>query len=261
MGPGAGAWLFALPSCPSQRFSDPQFQVTCWLRLGHSVAQCTVSERCSCGATVDPLGYHFLCCNHGVERNWRHDTTRDTLADIIRQSGHAATTEKTLQALGIRSSHPDKRLDIVCFQQGGTTTGVDVSVVFPAAKDYIAAASKTPGATAEAAEAKKDARYVPDLKAASYEFVPAIAEVFGRWGPATAKFLRSLLPSAKFVNRGIYSRIINMWWRRLSCSVQKGNAFMLLSRSISAVEANTAPDKRRRREPRWADFLNREIAI
>jgi hypothetical protein len=210
---------------------------------------------------VDPLGYHFLCCNHGVERNWRHDTTRDTLADIIRQSGHAATTEKTLQALGIRSSHPDKRLDIVCFQQGGTTTGVDVSVVFPAAKDYIAAASKTPGATAEAAEAKKDARYVPDLKAASYEFVPAIAEVFGRWGPATAKFLRSLLPSAKFVNRGIYSRIINMWWRRLSCSVQKGNAFMLLSRSISAVEANTAPDKRRRREPRWADFLNREIAI
>lgn len=89
-----------------------------WLRLGHSVAQCTVPERCSCGATMGPLGYHLLCCNHGVERNWHHDTTRDTLADIIRQSGHAATTEKTLQALGIRSTaestHPDKRLDIVC---------------------------------------------------------------------------------------------------------------------------------------------------
>jgi hypothetical protein len=260
IGPGSGAWLFALPSCASQRFSDPQFHVACQLRLGHAIAQCAVAGRCSCGATVDPLGYHFLCCNHGVERNWRHDTTRDTLADIARQSGHAATTEKTLQALGIRSSHPDKRLDVVCFKKQGFTTGIDVSIVFPAAKDYVVAASKTPGATALAAEAKKDAHYVSDLKTAGYQFVPAIAEVFGRWGPAMPQFLRSLLPPAESVNQGLYAKILHMWWRRLSCAVQKGNAFMLLSRSISAVDSNTAPDKRRRQQPRWADFLLCDMA-
>jgi hypothetical protein len=148
----------------------------------------------------------------------------------------------------------------VCFKRQGFTTGIDVSIVFPCAKDYVSAASKQPGATAEAAEAKKDAHFLSDLKAAGYQFVPAIAEVFGRWGPAMPQFLRSLLPPAQAVNQGLYAKILHMWWRRLSCSIQKGNAFMLLSRSISAVDANTAPDKRRRREPRWADFLLRDIA-
>ena len=95
---------------------------------------------------------------------------------------------------------------------------------------------------------------------ACFEFVPIVSEVFGRWGPATSHFLRNLLPPAQLINKAVYSKVLDSWWRRLSCSVQKGNAFMLLSRSITAVDANTAPAKRRQREPRWANFLLREYA-
>ena len=58
----------------------------------------------------------------------------------------------------------------------------------------------------------------------------------------------------------LYSKIISLWWRRLSVALQKGNAFMLTARSCTAIDANTAPHKRRQREPRWADFLLRDIA-
>jgi hypothetical protein len=212
---------------------------------------------------LDPQGYHFLNCNHGVERNFRHDSVRNTLADIIRQSGHAAITEKTLQAMGVSLSRPDadKRVDIVCIRRTGISTALDTTVVNPVAASNLSTASRSPGATVLAAEKKKNAKYSAPLKAAGIEFIPAAVEVFGRWGPSMLPFLRSLLPpNAHLTDQGIYSKIISLWWRRLSVALQKGNAFMLTARSCTAIDANTAPHKRRQREPRWADFLLRDIA-
>ena len=154
----------------------------------------------------------------------------------------------------------DKRIDVLCIRRTGISTAADTTVVNPVAATNVAAAARCPGSTVLSAEKKKNDKYRAPLKAAGIEFVPAAVEVFGRWGPSMLPFLRSLLPpDAHLINQGVYSKIISLWWRRLSVAVQKGNAFMILSRSCSAIEANTAPHKRRQ-PPRWADFLLRDMA-
>ena len=64
------------------------------------------------------------------------------------------------------------------------------------------------------------------MKAAGFEFVPIVSEVFGRWGPATSQFLRNLLLPAQLIGKAVYSKVLASWWRRLSCSPLGASAKM-----------------------------------
>jgi hypothetical protein len=59
---------------------------------------------------------------------------------------------------------------------------VDVSLVWPLQRAFVAAAASSPGGAATAAEAAKRLKYGPACEAAGLKLVPLVADMFGAWG-------------------------------------------------------------------------------
>ena len=65
------------------------------LRLGLPHPCLATYAACSCGHPLDPLGTHLLRCAHGGKRTSSHDSVRDAVYHIIRESRQHAHRERT----------------------------------------------------------------------------------------------------------------------------------------------------------------------
>eukprot|EP00239_Pterosperma_sp_CCMP1384_P009427 CAMPEP_0197865052 /NCGR_PEP_ID=MMETSP1438-20131217/43442_1 /TAXON_ID=1461541 /ORGANISM="Pterosperma sp., Strain CCMP1384" /LENGTH=220 /DNA_ID=CAMNT_0043483459 /DNA_START=23 /DNA_END=685 /DNA_ORIENTATION=- len=82
--PGAQAHWSAIPAF--YHFSLPSGPATVALNLQLGLPQPSLRgvRTCVCGATIDPLGYHYLVC---ARRGWvitQHDGVRDTVAAMLK---------------------------------------------------------------------------------------------------------------------------------------------------------------------------------
>ena len=94
-GAGAGHRLQATPLLPSLRFPAPLFATALRLRLGLPHPCLATYAACLCGHSLDPLGIYLLRCARKDERTSPHDSGRDAIYCIIRDSRQHAHRERT----------------------------------------------------------------------------------------------------------------------------------------------------------------------
>lgn len=191
-----GAWWLSQPRFPTLRLSHAAMQSALCVRLLLTSTSITGARRCGfCSHVLRTSGeelVHGLSCSalQGL-RTRRHTYLRDTLAELLR---------KVLgnQAVALEVRFADRQLDI-CATVGPMTRYLDLTIINPAAQEYLPGAAQEGGAASLRAEANKRAKYVNTLAAhgiGEAAFVPFVIETTGRLGPAAKRFLDDLRTAA-----------------------------------------------------------------
>ena len=175
-------------------------------------------------------GKTCIKCEVGPTREARHDGLRDfTAAFHPKVSGYVAVKEQRVTAWDRNNPRTglleEARLDVATRDAvSGRTIYVDASVTCAhcgyeprqqarAGKDGVAAADDI---------RRKRQRYPPT----GGELVPLVFEAGGRPAEETVAFVRSCAAELEDVER---SRVIRHAWQQYSCTLQSGNAEMILS--------------------------------
>jgi hypothetical protein len=151
--------------------------------------------------------------------------------------------EQKLTEFGVVQDKPRQKLDVIHLDRGTGMHLSDVSIGHPAADSYVRAASKTDGWVIARAERSKNTKYKQKVEAAGWHFHPLIGETEGRWSEAVARLLRDLArlvaETAENNSTFVRNRMVDRGWKDLACTLQKFNAYMILSRSVA--NAHTPP--------------------
>jgi len=201
-------------------------------------------SRCSCGATADPAGRHFLaaCSAQVARRTAVHHHIVGLVAAALRRApkwGDVVLEPRLDGSDGAR--RPDLRATEAAT---AAVTWADVSVAWPW-PDRVAPqvrAAPLRAVAAAAREATKRATYVPALPAPDTPpaFTPLVWEALGRIGPATDAWLRAVLagPQLAAVRAGLLLDVSLALWRSLTWAVAGGYAAC----STPDAEENTSAD-------------------
>ena len=126
------------------------------LRLGLPHPSLAAYAACSCGHPLDLLGPHLLRCTRRGERTASHDSVRDAVYHIIRESRQHAHRERTGF---LPSSAPGGRegwVDIVISDAAVGHTLVDIVVADPTRRDLVEHAARQDLVAATNAERRKE---------------------------------------------------------------------------------------------------------
>ncbi|GJP58839.1 hypothetical protein CLOP_g4312 [Closterium sp. NIES-67] len=96
-GPGAGAWLTAVPYADSLRIPEAQWQVASCFRLGLPIPQLVLAGQCSCGEEIADMSvpHHAVRCARFAVATTIHDTVKFMLRDFADEAGFAVQVEDT----------------------------------------------------------------------------------------------------------------------------------------------------------------------
>ena len=242
-GPGAGAWLLAVPSDPGTTLPPPAMNIALRRRLRLplpvTAATCVVDGRGhGCGGPLDPYGDHALACPRSgalarraplVERAWVRVAREAVGADgrVVPQQWIAS-----LNLPGV-SSTDRRRLDLVIY--GATPLGealcCDATLVsaltrggapIPRAADNDAVAIAT-------ARQRKQRAYPELLQRGAQRLLVLATELGGRWSGECRELMRILVDHrasrvAPAVRPAARNGWLRRWWGILSVAVQHATA-------------------------------------
>jgi hypothetical protein len=221
-GPGAGAWL-NFPREPEHIFTDVEFKCAARLRMslpifqepcsGHNVACDHKNRHRVCGANLDTLGIHALCCKLGGHVVQRHNAIRDTIARVMRNA--------TTSTVHIEQNAPDTpshllRPDIVFSDFRSRTKHLDVEVC-TMHRCRVSGQHKA-GALIETEEGVKRRKYN------HLHLIPCVLSHVGRVGRGLQSLLKLIYRQA---DEGQRSTCIAAAYQSISATLQKGNVQLL----------------------------------
>ena len=218
----AGLWLSTLPTFTSYALSNQQFQIALRLRLGlkqHPM----LSDVCVCGESLAEDPSHFLGCQRLAPRSVtrRHNSIVHTLARLAREFGvemHVEPRESRHMVDG-KDRHPDLR-------SYRLNALVDVAIVHPCARTYVAGAAVVRGSAAKTRERDKHRKYDECAKREGVPFYSFILEGFGLIGSEAVKYVDALI-SAESTHPSYITDPRQMrpyFMRTLAFALQRGNA-------------------------------------
>ena len=234
--------------------SNEEWVLAIKLRLGLPLGIVSTNFKCICKGNprVDQLGYHFMDCKHGGERHKTHDD----LSSILVSMGRSAGVQCKLEPL-LNSSVGSRRGDFLFIEPGiqfckqvpelkdlanNVEVIGDVKVSFPSSKSYLNRKSyKHAGVAALDGYKKKLLKYHsgPDVLLGR-GFIPISIEAFGRFHPSIKPFMSAICLKASAISGIRHSILLNYWTNRISASLQKNLAKMMLSRVDRILNASNA---------------------
>jgi hypothetical protein len=220
---GAQDWLTALPTNPSQRYTDLHWRLLARLRLGLPVSNREIPAVCPlCHNFVEDLGQHALACRHREMKHHqdnRHNKLRDALIGCFLHWGMDPKKEPLIQ------QGSQDRGDIEINQPQGPVV-LDVSVTSISSVKGLQKGN--PKAATTIRESEKINKYGNSCQEQNKDFRPLVFQTFGGIGSKGLNFFRELKsrpPCLKVVNS---SHFVEATRKRLSCLLMHSHAKMIL---------------------------------
>ncbi|CAI5998223.1 unnamed protein product [Closterium sp. NIES-65] len=188
-GPGAGAWVSAVPAHSDLTFTAAEWGIAAAIRLGLPIQQLQVAGRCVCGtAYVDPADpHHALRCKHKHGPSRVHDEVKFAVAKISKASGGVVTMEDSVVLQG-------KRVDVAVRRpMAGEAHALEISVADPLSlsPSLLGQCGRQIGVAAREWERRKTSDYAPLLaRNRGVQFTPLIVETWGCLGGRFRRWLR-----------------------------------------------------------------------
>jgi len=246
------------------------------LRLGLALSIIPHSFKCICKnrPIIDRQGYHFFNCKHGNERIATHNALSTEWFLLAKSGGLCGKLEPLIDPGG-----SNRRADFILhnpdfqfckdIQEFSTVTSnvdylFDVKVGFPCAESYIKQGShKHPSVTCNDGHSKKIRKYSSDLLCGR-GFLPLSIESFGRFHSSVKPFLSLLCSKAATLSGVPQSVLVNYWSNRISASLQKNIAKMMMARvdrivSSAHISLPSVNCKARARVPTSADVRRARV--
>lgn len=215
----SGAWLNAFPFSSLGTLLDNQsFRIAVSLRLGIPVC---VPHTCVCGAQVDKLGQHGLCCKKSAGRYARHAMVND----LIKRALITCKIPSLLEPTGCNRSDGKKPdgLTLVPWRNGKPMVW-DFTCADTLANSYVNGNSKKAGYAAQKRESYKRTLY-RNLEA-NFHIVPICVETLGTFGEDGLKLVSRIGELMRNVTGE--KRSTSFLIQRISVAVQRGNAAAIL---------------------------------
>ncbi|CAI6009537.1 unnamed protein product [Closterium sp. NIES-65] len=188
-GPGAGAWVSAVPAHSDLTFTAAEWGIAAAIRLGLPTQQLQVAGRCVCRtAYVDPADpHHALRCRHQHGPSRVHDEVKFAVAKISKASGGVVTLEDSVVLQG-------KRVDVAMRRpMAGEAHALEISVADPLSlsPSLLGQCGRQIGVAAREWERRKTSDYAPLLaRNRGVQFTPLIVETWGCLGGRFQRWLR-----------------------------------------------------------------------
>ena len=229
--PHAGDWVDALPS-PSLNLSldSRSFGAAMGFRLGLSLMTSSECRAINCDQQQDNLGDHAMHCHddHGIKIA-RHDRIRDRIFEEAQHASLNPTKEMPGLIPGTLSRPGD-----IFFQSwiDGNKMAFDVSVVSPTQDAILFRAAENPAAAIEMRKTTKNRTHFENCRGQGILFKPLVVETFGGWDTEATTYLKQLgRQSARRWGKSD-SIAIKYFFQRLSVTLQRGNAALIIDRDI-----------------------------
>ncbi len=239
-GPNSGAFLRAVPKKGVTELSCAEFETSCQFRLGLPLPFIPDTLRCmdcSDHPLIGIYGEHLHCCPSGNQRIKRHNLVVKEVEALCAAAGIKTDHEPLRCFPNINSNeHPDVKLiqpnhDPHCHHD----KLLDVTITHPGNKTSVNRhrADRVPCAAATEREKVKRDKFEQLSKSNLMHFVPLAVESYGQYGVDMKQFMKrtvrkAWIKSGKFTTLSVYS---DYWNKRVSTSIQKTNAQMLLRQS------------------------------
>ena len=226
--PHAGDWILAQPLKDlGLAFSPNEYHMLVKWRLGLNL----FPEKATCGScpseTLDQFGQHALTCKRGPGICRRHNTLHDCIAEYCRR----AQLNPTLEA-GSGYLNQTRPADILLPTWNlGRYAALDVTVVNPLNNSNIEGAI-IPGLITEEAADRKHRNNDAKCRELGWECTPIVVSTYGGWGSEARVFLDNL--SSRVAMQTVLAKadIKRALFTRLSCTLMRANAQILVSRSL-----------------------------
>ena len=101
---------------------------------------------------------------------------------------------------------------------------LDIRITNPVTAEVERGTYVEEGQGARESEAEKIRKFKIPCESANIEFIPMVLESFGRWGSCLTKFFNQAISAAADNKKIDISFVKNYWERRISMSLQKGEA-------------------------------------
>ncbi|CAI7833732.1 unnamed protein product [Closterium sp. NIES-54] len=199
-GPGAGAWVSAVPAHSDLTFTTAEWGIAAAIRLGLPIQQLQVVGRCVCGTLyVDPADpHHALRCKHQHGPSRVHDEVKFAVARISKASRGVVMMEDSAVL-------PGKRFDVavrrpMCYVMlsfaftpvclPSYVRALHAWCVQESSPSLLGRCGRCIGVAAKEWERRKTSDYAPLLaRNRGVQFTPLIIET---WGCLGGRFLRWL---------------------------------------------------------------------
>ncbi|CAI7781196.1 unnamed protein product [Closterium sp. NIES-54] len=188
-GPGAGAWVSAVPAHSYLTFTAAEWGIAAAIRLGLPIQQVQVAGRCVCGtAYVDPADpHHALRCAHQHGPSRVHVEVKFAVARISKASGGVVTMEDSVVL-------PGKRVDVAVRRpMAREAHALEIGVADPLSlsPSLLGQCGRSIGVAAREWERRKTSDYAPLLaRNRGVQFTPLIVETWGCLGGRFWRWLR-----------------------------------------------------------------------
>ena len=208
-------WLNVIPSSNlGLKLSNPQFRISCALRLGAKICQPHI---CVCGKEVSIYGTHGLSCKNSAGRLPRHSAVNELIKRALCSADYSATKEP----LGVSRANGKRPDGLTLFPwKNGKCLLWDYTCSDTLAPSYVEGSAKSPGYVAKEGEVRKFKHY--ENLVSDYIFIPISVETFGTWGESGLKFIKEV---GKLIEKKTQEkRSTSFLFQAISIATQRGNA-------------------------------------
>ena len=229
--PHAGDWLDALPS-PSLglNMDSRSFGMAMGYRLGLPLLPSGDCRAPTCDIDQDALGDHALHCrdDRGLKGS-RHDRIRD---QIFKVAQHASLNPQK-EMPGLIPGSQSRPADIfIEHWVNGRKVAFDVSVTSPTQEAVVFHSADRPAAAIDARKLSKIRAHFDNCRSQGIFFQPLVVETFGGWDRDALSFLKEIgRQDARRWGKDAALEI-KYFFQRLSISLQRGNAALLIERDL-----------------------------
>ena len=227
--PHAGDWIDAIPSPSLNLHMDTRsFGVAMGYRLGLSLLKPEECRATACDQQNDATGDHAMHCqdDNGL-KSGRHDRIRDT---IFKEAQHASLNP-TKEMPGLIPNSQTRPADVyVANWIDGRKMAFDVSVISPTQEAVLHRAADSAAAAINMRKASKNRTHYENCRSQGINFQPLVVETFGGWDKDAVQFLKDIarLDARRWGKNDALE--IKQFFQRLSITLQRGNAALLINR-------------------------------
>lgn len=221
--------------------NDAEFRTAIMQRLGIHVFH--DSPNCpNCDKKLDQYGYHALTCKRSGEKVRRHNSVRDNIFNQARNSHLNPVLEKANLIIDSNERPAD-----VCIPKPGTNEDIwiDVAVIDSRQPTYLKHSLSNKNYAIEAYTKKKHEKYDHHVQKWNNDqnnrkaiFTPVVADSFGAWSQDSMDVFDFILKRDPERNEVPYSIRRNLFFSKLSMSIQRSNARSILNKQQQLKEFN-----------------------
>ena len=238
--PHTGDFLLACPKTSCTTFKSTEFIHAVRMRLGANLP--SVPTRCSCAKrpVLDGKGTHLLSCAKGGTLIHRHNAIQQDVLVLATSAGVQASILSADVLLLNNAASDMRRGDLLLPEMGKDERDlvVDFTITHPTCPSYVSATRNDPDSSIRRANNRKNLKYKNAAETQDKTFMPMALECYGALSKDFLFVINKLCEKRAKLTDTNSSVVMNYWYRRISCTLHKGNSRAISKRILDITQAS-----------------------